>query len=239
MRIFLRSTLVSAMKKLPPILILFLSMNIAHAQESEKGVRFGLTLSPQLTWMSAADKNLEGNGTYFGYEYGLLMDILIPKSYAFATGLLFNNSGGKLTYLEPTKFNTYGDSLFEAGTHVDYRVQHIVIPLTLKLRTNQVGYITYFGQFGFRGGINIKSRADISDLGGATLDEKVDFGEDVAPFDFGLLVGGGLNYEITGNTALHAGLMYYNGFIDVTDNPEGYKTSSTLGGLKLELGVFF
>jgi hypothetical protein len=227
------------MKKLFATIIFLSSILPAFSQDEQKGVRFGLTLSPQLSWMTASDKNLDGNGSYIGYEYGLLMDILIPKNYAFATGFLFNGCGGSLSYLEETKFNTYDDSVFAAGTAVDYRLQYIVIPLTLKLRTNQIGYVTYYGQFGFRGGINIRSRADISNLGGTTLDEKVDFGADVGPGDFGLLVGGGFDYEITGNTAIHVGIQYYNGFIDITDNPKVYKTSSSLGALKLELGVFF
>jgi len=58
-------------------------------------------------------------------------------------------------------------------------------------------------------------------------------------FDFGLLVGGGLDYEITGNTELHAALQYYNGFLDVTDNPQDSQSKSTMGALILELGVFF
>jgi len=230
------------MKKVIFVLICSFLFQTAFSQSApppDKGIRFGLTASPQLSWMTASDKDLNGNGSYIGYQYGLLVDFLIPKNYAFSTGFLFNGCGGNLTYLQPTEFHTFGDSLFAAGTNVDYRLQYIVIPLTLKLRTNQIGYITYFGQFGFRAGVNIRSRANLSDLGGATLDEKIDFGEDVTPFDVGLLVGGGLDYEITGNTALHVALQYYNGFIDVTDNPNNYKTKSTLGNLILELGVFF
>jgi len=226
-------------KRIISAVLLCCLFHYGFSQSDDKGVRFGLTLSPQVTWMTASDKDLSGNGTYFGYEYGLLMDVLIPKNYAFATGLLFNSCGGKLTYTQPTKFNTFGDTLFAAGTNVDYRLQYIAIPLTLKLRTNQIGYITYFGQFGFRGGLNIRSRADLSDLAGKSTYDKIDFGKDVGPGDFGLLVGGGLQYEVSGNTQLQAGLQYYNGFVDITDNPKDYKTKSTLGGLKLELAIFF
>ena len=206
---------------------------------NDPGLRFGLTASPQITWMSASDKGLKSNGSYIGYEYGLLMDVIIKGNYSFGTGLLFNGSGGKLIYVDSSSFNTYPDSVFTPGMNVDYRLQYITIPLTLKLHTNQIGYITYYGQFGFRPGINIRSRADISYPTDRPLDTKVDFGADVGPFDFGLLVGGGFDYAIAGNTAIHVGLQYYNGFIDVTDNPNNYKTKSTLSGLKLELGVFF
>jgi hypothetical protein len=228
------------MKKFPVIILMMGMLFHASAQEDHSGVRFGLTLSPQLSWMPAGDNNIEGNGTAFGFSYGLLMDFLIPKNYAFATGIIISSDGGGLSYLQPTAFNTFGkDSVFAAGTNVDYRLQYIVIPLSIKLRTNQIGYITYFGQFGLRGGINVRSRANLTNLAGNTLDEKINFGEDVTPFDLGLLVGGGFEYEITGNTALHVALQYYNGFIDVTDNPAGYKSKATLNHLRLQLGVFF
>lgn len=105
------------------------------AQDS--GVRFGLSLSPQISWLSSNDKGLEGNGSYLGFSYGLLMDVLIPTNYAFATGLLISYDGGKLTYTDSTKFNTFPDNVYPAGTQVDYRLQYIEIPLSMKLRTNQ------------------------------------------------------------------------------------------------------
>lgn len=225
------------MKKLIIILLTGLCSLQVSAQDS--GVRFGLTVSPQISWMSAGDNGLAGNGSYFGFSYGLLMDVLIPTNYAFATGIIVSYDGGNLTYLDSTKFNSFPDDVYPAGTDVDYRIQYIEIPLSLKLRTNQIGYITYFGQFGVQGGIVVRSRADIATLNGVMDEEKVPFGKDVTPGNFGLLLGGGLEYEISGKTALLAALQFHNGFIDVTDNPQGYKKSSTLSHFRLQLGVYF
>ena len=198
------------------------------------GVRFGLTASPQISWMSAGDNKLDGNGAYVGYAYGLMLDALIPSNYAFATGIIISAEGGKLIYNDSTKFNYYGDSLLRPATEVDYRTQYVQIPLTMKLRTNQVGYMTYFGQFGLQAGVKIRSRADF--VGG---ESKIDFSDDVTLPDLGLLLGAGIEYQIVGNTAIHVSLQYYNGFIDVTDNPEGYKTKSAQNHLRLQLGVYF
>src|SRR6266550_4217851 len=102
------------------------------AQDDVNGVRLGLTLSPQISWMNAGDKNIQANGSYVGCSYGLLMDAVFKKNYAFSSGIIVSYDGGKLTYLTPTKFNSYGDSLlFDAGTNVDYRTQYLQIPLTL------------------------------------------------------------------------------------------------------------
>lgn len=222
-------------------LVLGASVMRASGQGSsqDSGVRFGLSLSPQISWLSSNDKGLEGNGSYLGFSYGLLMDILIPTNYAFATGLLISYDGGKLTYTDSTRFNTFPENTYPAGTNVDYRLQYIEIPLSMKLRTNQIGYLTYFGQFGLQGGIAIRSRADI-DAYDATLDEeKADFGKDVTPGNLGLLLGGGIEYEISGKTALLAGIQFHNGFIDVTDNPKDYKTVSSLTHFRLQLGIYF
>jgi hypothetical protein len=107
------------------------------------------------------------------------------------------------------------------------------------LRTNQIGYITYFGQFGLQAGVRIRSRSDVSGPSLTVAENKVDFSNDVTLPDFGLLIGGGLEYAVSGNTALLGAIQFYNGFIDVTDNPEGYKSKSTLNHLRLQLGVFF
>lgn len=225
------------MKKIAIILLVVSGALKVSAQDS--GLRFGLTLSPQVSWLTAGDNGLEGNGSYLGFSYGLLMDVLIPTNYAFATGLLISYEGGSITYLDETKFNSFPDVIYPAGTSVDYRVQYIEIPLSLKLRTNQIGYLTYFGQFGLQGGVAIRSRADIETLSGTLNAEKVDFGKDVTPGNFGLLLGGGLEYAISGKTALLAALQFHNGFIDVTDNPKDYKKSSTLSHFRLQLGVYF
>lgn len=220
-------------------LIFILAFNFLCAAAQDSGVRFGLTLSPHVSWLSSGDKELKANGPYLGFSYGMLVDILIPTNYAFATGILVSYEGGKLTYVDSTKFNSYPDLLYPPGTEVDYKIQYIEIPLSLKLRTNQIGYITYFGQFGLQGGIAIRSRADLTTLSGDLNETKVNFGKDVTPGNIGLLVGAGLEYQLSGNTALLVGLQFHNGFVDVTDNPKNYKSSSTLAHFRLQIGVFF
>ncbi len=223
------------MKKFIMIAVLILFTEKLFAQrDSTNGIRLGLMLSPQIAWMNGGDKNIQSNGTYAAFSYGLLMDVIFQRNYAFSTGIIVSYDGGKLTYTDSTQFNSYGSSVnFAPPTNVDYRTQYLEIPLTMKLLTNQIGYITYFGQFGLQGGIRVRSRADV---GG---DNKVDFSQDVTLPDLGLLIGGGIEYELSGKTAFLTSLQFYNGFIDVTNNPSAFKTKSTLNHLRLQLGFYF
>ena len=58
------------MKKI--IFIVLAIVYSLHASSQDTGVRFGLTVSPQISWMSSGDNGLEGNGSYVGFNYGLL-----------------------------------------------------------------------------------------------------------------------------------------------------------------------
>ncbi|MBA3648872.1 MAG: PorT family protein [Chitinophagales bacterium] len=204
-------------------------------------VRFGLQFSPQLSWMGNSG-NVTRSGSRFGLAYGLLTEFYIPKNYALATGLGVSYEGGELTYNDAsTMFNSFANRSFSSGTSVVYRLEYIEIPVSIKLKTNQIGYVTYYGQFGLMGSINIKSRADITSQTGTITEimNKVDFGKDVTPANLALLIGGGIEYELSGNTAVNAGLQFTNGFIDITDNPKNFVSKNIMNHLRLQLGIFF
>jgi Outer membrane protein beta-barrel domain len=189
--------------------------------------------------MSAQDDGLNKNGSYTGFSYGLLTEFNLQKNYALATGLMISYDGGQLEYTKPVTFNSIPDTIFPAGTNIKYRLQYIEIPLSIKLKTNQIGYITYYGQFGLQGGINVRARADLIGIGGDIQESKMEFGKDIALGNLGLLAGAGLEYEMSGNTQFLAGIEFFNGFTDVTVNPQAYQTKSTINHLRLQLGVIF
>lgn len=225
------------MKKLLLIVFLFSMIISVNAQN---GIRVGLTASPLVSWMSSQDNILDGAGTGFGFTYGLLFDFAFGDNYAISTGLDVLHTNTSLTYLDSaTKFNTFGDEIYFAATQVDYHLQYIEIPLAFKLKTNEIGYITYFGQFGLDAAINIRSRGDFSTPANINDKTKENIGKDMTPANVGLLVGAGLEYNLSGKTSLMGGLQYSGGFLDVTDNPSDYKSKATLSYLRLLIGIYF
>ena len=194
-------------------LVLSLAISV-HAQK----FRFGLTASPMFTWFKVDGTSVESDGSRTGFQYGLIFDQTIGsvERYAFSTGLMVNMIGGKLIDRD-----TAGNAL----DFITIRSQYIEIPLTIKLRTNEINYLTYYGLFGLTPGINIKARADVTDPNGTVIEEDIDLKDKDATsgeykaFDINLTVGAGAEYAITETTAINVGVFFQNGFTNVFDDP--------------------
>lgn len=220
--------------------ICLLSLSATWVQAQDHAVRFGIKASPNLGFMSPNTKELKNDGTRFGYTFGLMGDFAIGSTgnYAFATGLYLNNVGGQVTL--PAK---------DVNLEHKMRYQYVELPITLKLKTNEIGYMTYYGQVGFGAAFNVAAKADL-DIYDAATGTKItskdnDFMKNTNLFKASLVVGAGFEYNFSGNTALQVGITYNNGFTNIFN---GYK-ATTDGDLKslsakqnyfeLSLGVFF
>jgi hypothetical protein len=123
--------------------------------------------------------------------------------------------------------------------------QYVELPITLKLMTNEIGYITYYGQIGFGAAFNISAKSDYDVYDPATKSVTSFTDEDVMdhtnPFKASLILGAGLQYNFSGNTSLLIGLTYNNGFTnilkDVTVNETELKAKQDY--LELTLGMYF
>lgn len=200
--------------------------------------RFGLTASPMFDWLSVDGTKSENDGTRIGFQYGLLFDQTIGnvQRYAFSSGLLINYAN--------TSFN-YTDTLPSLNT--TFRVQYIEIPVTIRLRTNEVNYVTYYGQFGVTPGFTIKGRGDFTfDPGDSTHISIEDVnvltsnptGIKYNPINMNLTLGAGLEYGISENTAIIAGVFFQNGFTNVL-NDDVDDDNSRLKQIGIRLGVLF
>jgi hypothetical protein len=121
----------------------------------------------------------------------------------------------------------------------------VAIPVTFRLRTNEIGYLTYYGQFGLTPGINVRARGTTDSNPGDTK-EKQDYNPVIGFFNLALSFGAGIEYSLSGNTALLAGLFFENGIVPVVDkkedtflndDEENNRTIVNTAGIKL--GVFF
>ena len=202
-----------------------------NAQTSR--VKFNVEVDPQFAWFSSDDETVEPNGSIFQVHAGLNMDFYFAENYAFVLGVGINNLGGNLLYADSTEFSSKGETLLvEPNQSVKLNLQYIDIPVGLKLKTEELGYATYFLQLGFNPMINLNAKASSED---ASFD-KVDIKESIISFYLGYHVGIGIEYKLGGSTALIGGVRWSSGFTDVTDND---RANVTLNALSIHLGILF
>ncbi|MCX6257868.1 MAG: porin family protein [Bacteroidia bacterium] len=226
------------MKKYIITCLLFVSVLAAHSQdEAHSKLRLSLVVSPQVSWMKPDISDVVYDGLRLGFKFGLNVDYFFTGNYSFSTGLLINNLGGILRYKTPVKFivsdSTY---YFQNDAQVTYKLQYIEVPLLIKLKTNQIGYYTWYGVFGLNPMFNIRARGDADQLSvsDANISKEVNF------FNMGYSIGGGAEYAIGNKLSISGGIVFSNGFTDVTTNISGRKNDRTvLNSITFQIGFLF
>jgi hypothetical protein len=234
------------MKKLFVTICLVTAFTAVIAQDESK-FHFGLKAAPSFAWLKTDSDILESNGSKFGFTYGLITEFNFADRYALATGVDITYRGGKFKSVE-TEGAVIGTDTVTVTTSTDQSLllQYIEIPVTLKLKTNEIGYLTYYLQAGVAPGVNIRARGDFSSaiqtkyangtiVNSNVEDDDVDVKDDINNVNLSMIIGGGVEYTLSGSTVLLAGIQFNNGFMDVLDGDE--KANSNY--LAITLGVLF
>lgn len=230
---------------------LFLAILIFSSFSSFAQFRFGIVGTPQVTWMKSDVKEIQSEGIKLGIAYGLNLDYAFGENASLTTGIFVNNSGGKLKYAlsdttEIISFE-YGSETIDtlpAGVTITYKNQYLEIPIGLKFKTNEIGMLKYYAQIGLTPMIAIGAKAESENTLAADKIDNEKFLKEVSMIAVGYHIGGGVEYNLSGNTSLLAGLVYTNGFTDVTRNPTSKKTTnikdkSILNGISIKVGILF
>lgn len=213
-------------QKLLPFLFIacFCFVNNLFAQtttqnQAQPELRFGFHASPTIAWMKT-DIDNEGTGNNAGFSYGLIIEKTTNHSYTFATGIDVTYKGGNVDVL---------------GVNYDFTAQYIEIPLTVKMRTRPIGYMTYFARAGIAPGIKIQEDVVI-DPEFSLLDEQPSrYIRDLA---LSMVISVGAEYSLGSGTALIGGVTFNNNFTDVLKNFEG-EDRTILNYFAFNLGVLF
>jgi hypothetical protein len=213
----------------------------------EPRFRMGLHFLPSVSWFDTRDSHTASEGTVARFGFGFTADIMFADNYAVGTGLNVFRNGGKLSYYDrvtgdPT--DLANDSVQFLVRRERTLTQHWVeLPVTLKFRTRQIGHITYWGQFGLGLGLNLRSTASdridyryrgedggedglvwteetaiAADNAGVVALDDVATENDVALIRAAMIVGVGIEYNLSGKTALLLGATFNNGLFNVSNN---------------------
>lgn len=195
-------------KAMKNVMILFLlAANIISGQETTRKFRFGLKATPVLSWVKPDYGNtpdnysIEGGGAKLGFVWGPSAEFFLNETFLVSTGVDFNYSSFKLK------------SQFKGvPREQSFRNKFIDVPLMLKFRTKEIGYIRYFGLFGLSGGLNNSSKTEfyVGETGSRDQSKKY-----VQSFRGAILVGGGVEYNFSGNTSIVTSLVFNNGMTNI------------------------
>ncbi|HRE74974.1 MAG TPA: outer membrane beta-barrel protein [Flavobacteriales bacterium] len=240
------------MKKLTGIVLgLFLGTALM-AQDgagNEQNFRFGLNAMPSINFYKPADiKRFESNGAVMKFAWGLSLDFKLGGTAWLSTGLHVAYDGGKIgfkdtvvSFIKDNEFSTPDAFVQGAGvgftqTRVEerkYSATYVTLPLNIKMKTKEIGYLNYYGLFGVSAGIKVKSRVDedgkLFGTNNAASNDAMDNSKDMGFFRAGVNIGGGAEWNLSGTTSLTFGLQYNMGFTNVVkkDSEYLYKYSST------------
>jgi hypothetical protein len=191
------------------IILIFLVFQTLNAYTQS---RISIAAHPQFVWLASDDINFHREGPMMGISTALSIDFFFAEKYAFSTGLSIDNLGGKISYSNDITYTLQKTPyLINQGAVIKKRLQYLGIPFGLKLKTQEIGYSTYFINPGFTPMINLRSRAE----GGSVL-PKTDFSDETRLFNMNYFVSGGMEYSLGGSTSVFGGMGYSAGFMDVT-----------------------
>jgi hypothetical protein len=214
----------------------------ANAQESDatqNKVRFGFKLSPALSWMkpdfvnTPAGYNIERDGIKAGFSYGAQIEFLLSGNNLFLqTGFDIQQHNG--AYKVSSTLLNYSEN---------YRMQYIELPFIFKARTREIGYIRYYGQLGFgfsgRNRVKLTRTTEILNVKTETVFDRAN--DRANFFRTSMILGGGIEYSLSGSTALIAGISFNNGFTNILkkQNNTPYEERAITNFLQLNIGILF
>jgi hypothetical protein len=237
----------------------FLCIALPSVFAQVDNVRFGVQLSPALSWMSTDDNKINRAGTNLGLKLGMISEFYFRENYAFVTGIGFAfNQGGTLQYdynggsfWSRSGLSPRLDTIATKGVKLKYGLQYVEIPLMIKMRTREFGYIRYFLEPGLILGFRSQSRGSIIAPGVGTGDEaqKINIKRDVNGINISWGLNAGVEYSLSESTALIGGIGFQIGVVDVTgdkgtviDSSGAYKQDKSRGivsAINFKLGLLF
>jgi len=243
------------MKNLLLILMTIVLGNEAFAQDqavgpnTRKKFKIGFNLSPSIDFFQPNTDGVKSDAVKMKFGYGMMAEYAFTNNYAIGFGLEHRMSGAVLDFSgADARYVAKDDTTEFRLMSRTYRYDYVNLPITLKLMTNQIGYFTYFGQFGVDISVlaSAKAKDERQTLQSFKSDslgtEEVFSGTDKGDFqgrynqstfaNIKLRIGAGFEWNFSGNTSLVVSVSYHNGFIDLMKDAKSKQVADDEGLFK-------
>ena len=205
---------------------------------AQNDVPLGLALAPNVSHGISRDYSHEPIEAAVRFGYQFIFDWKFTDTYAIGSGVNVFHTGGYIEHYAVT------DTARVGYVKWGVRNQYVEVPLTFKMRTKEIGYTTYYGQFGLGLGINVRAEVDertapawsqdstghwtpiVLDLGDADPLRK-NFEANTRFFRPALIVGLGAERSLLGKTAICMGLTYNMGLANQFTDLEIVRTNTS------------
>jgi hypothetical protein len=197
-------------------LLLLFCLFITLNTNAQQNISIGLHFDPLISWFGTDIGEVNNDGARPGINFGLSFNKFFTPNYSFSTGVNLVSAAGKLTHSDTTRLEPCdsGSELITVppGDAVLYKIQYIEVPIGLKLKTNEIGYVTFFSDVGVDPKVLVGGKMDIPalDIEGEKAMEELKM------FNLSYHIIAGIEYGLGGNTAAVMGIGFHNNFLDVT-----------------------
>lgn len=224
------------MKKIIACLLVAGIFNTSFAQDATSGPdfrkhRFGLHGNTGLTWFQVGKPGKENKSLGLQLSGGLNYEYCFNRTISLATGAYLGMATAGAEYTSDVNLTyTAVDNQGTSSTQTAYQLHSrryvfnsVDIPVKLRFRTPEIGYLTYVVDLGFNNSILTStfasknlvtqnmgdSKAELSDN-----EKRLEADDESLFFRSGIALGLGAEYNLVGNTSL---FMQLNGNIGLTN----------------------
>ena len=239
------------------------AFNFASAQES-KSFSFGFKVSPNFAWVKVQEGPMTNNGLGLGFTYGVTADFMLLKNpnYWLSTELDVTSLPSKVQHTGDLKGSSGNNATYKK-VQFNYNNQYLQIPVSIKFKTDDLGGMKYYMQFGLGMSFAMQKKVetisdpsiygnsgltshdpnnpsnDIYDFAGIDNnkpDPSLTFKDDINTFRGSMIIGAGVEYNLSGNMNLVAGIKFDNGFTDIFGDA---RVNARNNFLSLQVGLTF
>ncbi|MBI4947738.1 MAG: outer membrane beta-barrel protein [Bacteroidetes bacterium] len=264
------------MKKILSFSLLVLFCTGLFAQEKSgskdmKNFRFGVTALPSLVSYKPDDlKKFEKGGTTFRFGVLVNAEYSFSGNFALGFGIGIGSCGGKIKFIDSTHYYVNDGEIIQVKDTSNiltgkieqfllktrtYKASYYSIPISLKMRTNEIGYMRYFVEPRLNINIRKKVRADDDVVNwnstNAVKEENLDITKDMALLKISATLSAGGEYYLSGSTAFVFAIGYDYGLSNAVQKESGnlLRTKDNVvkpleqkfnqNGIVLSLGILF